>query len=325
MTKEFDNFFKTLIEKAYHGSPYKITDKFDLKKVDTGQGAQSFGWGLYFAENKDVANSYRYAHASKSINPTALEGENYLSPQEAKEFIRKNGSVWAYDHYSDWGKIRSVEDVDYFVEYKLGAAFAEKVKQRGHLYSVEIDVTEDELLNWDARIDQQSPYVTNAIKDVVEYYRKYYWHDWKDGSGSVFDPEGHRTDAILAFDKNQLEEALNGYGSDLYRFLSAYSIPYSQKEASELLLKLGVKGIKYFDGNSRKNAKGTRNFVIFDDSLVKIIPDEEDSIKEDLDVSGVYGSDSSYDTSDGRVPFYMGTISRNGRVGKKPKRRKKRK
>lgn len=326
MTEKFDTFFKTVMEKAYHGSPFKITDKFSLKHVDKGQGAQTFGWGLYFAENKDVANSYRYAHASKSVNPTEMEGENYLSPSEAKEFVRKNGYVWAYDHYSEWGIIRSEEDVDYFVEYKLGASFAEKVKKRGHLYRVEIDVRDNELLDWDAPIDEQSPYVTNAIKDVVEYYRKHYWHDWKDGSGSVFDPSGIKTNAIVAFDKDQLEQVLNGYGSDLYRFLSAYSIPYSQKEASELLLKLGVKGIKYFDGGSRKNVKGTRNFVIFDDSLVRIIPDDSDdkeNIEENLDVAGVYGSDSSYDTSDGRTPFFMGTISRRGRVGKKSKRKKK--
>lgn len=47
------------------------------------------------------------------------------------------------------------------------------------------------------------------------------------------------------------------------------------------------------------------------------------TVMEDLDVSGVYGSDSAYDTSDGRTPFFMGTISRRGIVGKKRKRKRK--
>ena len=324
MTEEFDIFFKTVVEKAYHGSPHKITDKFDLRYVDTGQGAQTFGWGLYFAQDKATANSYRYSHANRLINPTKMEGVDYLAPQEAKEYIKKHGYVWAYDHMSDWGVIRTVEDVDYFVEYKVGAAFAENVKERGHLYHVEIDVEEDELLDWDAPLKEQSDFVKKAIKPIVDYYKSYTWHEWPDGSGSVFDPEGNNSSDIYAFSKEQLEDIQNGTASHFYDFLSAYSRPYSKKEASQTLLKLGVKGIKYFDGNSRKDAKGTRNFVIFDDSLVKIVPDKN-SIKEDLDVSGVYGSDSAYDTSDGRVPFYLGTISRRGRVGKKPKRRRKRK
>lgn len=43
---------------AYHGSPYEF-EKFDLSRIGTGEGAQSYGHGLYFAENPNVAESYR--------------------------------------------------------------------------------------------------------------------------------------------------------------------------------------------------------------------------------------------------------------------------
>ena len=36
--------------RAYHGSPHDF-DKFDLSKIGTGEGAQAYGHGLYFAEN----------------------------------------------------------------------------------------------------------------------------------------------------------------------------------------------------------------------------------------------------------------------------------
>ena len=44
--------------KAYHGSPHDF-DRFDLSKIGTGEGAQAYGHGLYFADNEAVARSYR--------------------------------------------------------------------------------------------------------------------------------------------------------------------------------------------------------------------------------------------------------------------------
>ena len=38
---------------AYHGSPHKF-DKFQLDKIGTGEGAQAYGHGLYFADAPDV-------------------------------------------------------------------------------------------------------------------------------------------------------------------------------------------------------------------------------------------------------------------------------
>ncbi len=42
---------------AYHGSPHEF-DAFDMSKIGTGEGAQSYGYGLYFAENPAVAADY---------------------------------------------------------------------------------------------------------------------------------------------------------------------------------------------------------------------------------------------------------------------------
>jgi len=35
---------------VWHGSPH-LFDKFDISKIGTGEGAQAYGHGLYFAEN----------------------------------------------------------------------------------------------------------------------------------------------------------------------------------------------------------------------------------------------------------------------------------
>ena len=43
---------------AYHGSPHSF-DQFDTSKIGTGEGAQAYGHGLYFAGNEGVAQAYR--------------------------------------------------------------------------------------------------------------------------------------------------------------------------------------------------------------------------------------------------------------------------
>lgn len=57
--------------RAYHGSPHKF-DKFDISKIGTGEGAQAYGHGLYFAENPATAQEYRSRLAGrpeiKSLN-----------------------------------------------------------------------------------------------------------------------------------------------------------------------------------------------------------------------------------------------------------------
>lgn len=53
--------------RAYHGSPHNF-DKFDLSKVGTGEGAQAFGHGLYFADRESIAKSYRN-DLQKTVSP----------------------------------------------------------------------------------------------------------------------------------------------------------------------------------------------------------------------------------------------------------------
>ena len=51
---------------AFHGSPYNF-DQFLTSKIGAGEGAQAFGYGLYFADSEGVATSYAYQN-KVSIN-----------------------------------------------------------------------------------------------------------------------------------------------------------------------------------------------------------------------------------------------------------------
>lgn len=61
--------------RAYHGSPHDF-EKFDIGRIGTGEGAQAYGHGLYFAENEGVARGYR----------------DKLT--DGASFIRRDGSFW---------------------------------------------------------------------------------------------------------------------------------------------------------------------------------------------------------------------------------------
>jgi hypothetical protein len=66
---------------AWHGSPYEF-DKFTTEKIGTGEGAQAFGWGLYFTDLKNIAEAYArklsgdmFSYDGKDISENAF---NYL-------------------------------------------------------------------------------------------------------------------------------------------------------------------------------------------------------------------------------------------------------
>lgn len=56
---------------AFHGSSHRF-EKFDLGAIGTGLGAQAHGWGLYFAENKEVAAEYRRKLTKSSSSYTVV-------------------------------------------------------------------------------------------------------------------------------------------------------------------------------------------------------------------------------------------------------------
>jgi hypothetical protein len=87
-------------------------------------------------------------------------------------------------------------------------------------------------------------------------------------------------------DFNRLKEPT---GQDLYEMAQSmnsdsFGFPKggnSQAAGSEFLNSLGIKGIKYFDGSSRAAGEGTRNLVVFDDSIIKTLKRNGEDILPD--------------------------------------------
>jgi hypothetical protein len=83
--------------RAHHGTPHDIPleSGFSTAKIGSGEGAQVYGWGLYFAEAMKVAEQYRKALSY----PIFRIGDKEFFQREGPEAFKK----WAIAHVGqDW-------------------------------------------------------------------------------------------------------------------------------------------------------------------------------------------------------------------------------
>ncbi len=134
---------------AYHGSPHDF-DRFDLSKIGTGEGAQAYGHGLYFAEREGVAKEYQQQvkdmamlnRNNKRMGDLAKEMDKYAKPGKWREYSDPRGDAAAaeYDRLMD-----------------------EKMKP-GKMYQVAIKAPPEHFLDWDKPLSEQSPKVQSALE-----------------------------------------------------------------------------------------------------------------------------------------------------------------
>ena len=227
---------------AYHGTPHTIKGKFDISKVGTGEGAQAYGHGMYFAENPNVAKSY--ATTSRYETPSDY-ASHYLAEanqntQEAIKLLRKEAALF---DQKGWDKADISKDMIPKIEEAL-----KKGDVSSNLYKVDIpDEYIPNMLDWDKPINQQSDAIKKALGLTKDKFANFKIP--ATGTNYGFSP--------------------NMTGSELYRELT--SLAKTQAEASKLMNTLGIKGIRYLDEGSRSSGKGTSNFVVFEPSEVKIL------------------------------------------------------
>jgi hypothetical protein len=242
---ELDDEIKFAI-RAYHGTPHDF-DRFDLGRIGTGEGAQVFGHGLYFAEAEGVAKAYREA-----LSPFALDGVPATDPH-LNGFARAK-TEGALDNMRD-ETVRKIEMWEGLVGKETGAekqlarfkreleqidlVAGSKVERSGQVYEVDLDAEPHQLLDYDTKLADQ-PEMLAKVEKVLR------------DSGSDVSPDRLRTQP----------------GSWAYSELEA--MLGSADAASRALKDAGIPGLRYLDQGSRDAGDGTRNIVIFDDGLIKI-------------------------------------------------------
>ena len=228
--------------KAYHGSPHDF-DKFSLDKIGTGEGAQAYGHGLYFAENEGVARNYRDALEIKRT-PQDVGARYGLDEQEAQYQI------------AQWQKYKKINPSEaHLFKADPPKTPADRLRNDvidgkfdGKMYEVNIHADPDDFLDWDAPLSQQSEKVRQAL-----------------AREKLVDPDANanRTGA-MAYLKAPDQLADQGRAPIM-------SNRSRGEDATDAMRKAGIPGIKYYDGASRGAKDGTRNYVVFDDKLIEIV------------------------------------------------------
>ena len=235
---------------------------FDSSKIGTGEGAQAFGHGLYFAERKGTAADYQNILSAKNkdseyqffleSNISEADQKGDYDRLELYEEAMGTNSPQDFRDVVDSYKYESVDantrqlanDVADELE-----AFTKRDGTKpsfGALYEVKIKARQEEFLELDDVIgDQDQPFVERIfdsnpkLKGLLEDAQDYYT------------PVGE-----------------NATGYSVFRVLQE---TFEPQEYARILNKAGIKGFKYKDAQTRFSPKGaTYNYVVFDDKIVDI-------------------------------------------------------
>jgi hypothetical protein len=229
---------------AYHASPYDF-DRFDISKIGTGQGAQSFGHGLYFAENPAVADEYRQefsAAATDPMSPDALaqsmldrpaiggDREKAIAELQSRqdEYANKYDRARMDPH---WRNV--VEDTDMNAAINLLKDPSwDPLRHGAYSYEVNINANPEQFLDWDKPLSQQP----QAVQDFVANH-----------------PQAQRL------------QGNDATGETIIRRLG------DGPEAAQALAEAGVPGVKFLDQGSRNVGAGSHNYVTFSDDIINIL------------------------------------------------------
>lgn len=238
---------------VWHGTPHEIKGKFDISKVGTGEGAQSYGHGMYFGGAKETGEQYQKTLAYKAfeLKPEAQALGIDLSAGARGEFHRQAQAHKDPEKAAFWLQSANASTRDIPKE-KLVELFAKYYeKGQGNLYKADIpDAAIPMMLDWDKPFNQQP----KAIQDA---FTKLYT-----------DKNIADQDLIKWFSGIDKEK---GHMAAFYNNLATSDNLKGAKDVSRLLLQEGIPGIKYLDEGSRAAGKGTSNYVVFDPSTVKIL------------------------------------------------------
>ncbi|MCW5623341.1 MAG: hypothetical protein KIT73_01315, partial [Burkholderiales bacterium] len=158
--------------RAYHGTPHRF-DKFSTAKIGSGEGAQSYGWGLYFASRKEVAEHYRdgLAEATATVDGKPIEPLNPLhiaARQLAESKGDRAAAIKALDDVAAVAKRYLDDDFETIDEaaslLDSDASIPDYAPGVGQLYEVEVP-DDGELLLWDRPLGEQPDGVRKALRN----------------------------------------------------------------------------------------------------------------------------------------------------------------
>ncbi len=258
---------------AWHGSPHDH-NKFDSNYIGTGEGAQAYGWGHYFSSRREVAEWYRdNLVSSKAVG--RHEWKTNVIDGDVDELLRYVVTPWKtkadlMDELRQIGARTDDETGDLTNEAEDALSAMQLIMdgdieitdgETGKLYQVNLAPSEDEYLLWDETLSGQS----EKVREILHKN----WLAHKDAHAKQTGMEIYdalQRDITMEFSDSYIENEVN----DLFGVENETETDRPDKLASKRLRSLGIRGIKYLDGSSRRKGEGDYNYVIFDDADITI-------------------------------------------------------
>jgi hypothetical protein len=246
--------------RLYHGSPHDF-DRFSMDKIGTGEGAQAYGHGLYFAESEDVAREYRDQLAGdffvtpqgETFDPTTLNHLNVRSMvnRTGDAAAARNKAMSLIENANEQTRPMLESDIETLDQVLSQGGLS---RQSGHLYEVNVNANPEDFLDWDAPLSEQ----TGKARAYLDNLRDL----------------GLRDEGLpnIETGRHLLGELAGEYWKAAGRPAKGADAPYVAR-VSEELRREGIPGIRYRDAGSRglDGAEGTRNYVVFDENLIEIV------------------------------------------------------
>jgi len=275
---------------VYHGGPHSF-DRFSTQHMGTGEGAQAFGWGIYFTDLKSIAKYYAEQLTSSKqeelgffeILDDRLEDFDYYKYELSYLGINKRGNDALNKLIKDTNFHK--KDVQKFIK----STKPDDINYVNYL-NKQIKIAEDiidEAKNYLKKLPSKNLYKVTLHKGKTP--EQYTWLEWdkalseKQQNKLLALPEvkklinniqKRRYDLSKKFaDKGITKEFKTPLtGEDIYKGLS--KVIGSDKATSELLLKNGIDGIKFpaesiARGATSNTARGF-NYVVFDENAINI-------------------------------------------------------
>lgn len=259
--------------RAYHGSPHSF-ERFDTSKIGTGEGAQAYGHGLYFAEREGVAKGYRDAltqdsgavtyqtpHRDARLDNSSRTHERFL----ADRFRANNADVDATVAHLQRDLEANPGDQTIIKALELArapdSALALKGVNPGSMYEVNIGADPETFLHWDRPLSEQHPVVQDALSRLNVKVK-----GAPPDSPFYSTEKGHEIYQILS------EAMHTGPRPEGGGWTMVTPERYTDPAAAAAALRdAGIPGIRYLDQGSRGAGEGSHNYVVFDAATIDIL------------------------------------------------------
>lgn len=278
-------------QKAWHGSPNNF-DRFDSSHNLSGEGMNNHGWGLYFTKAKSVADEYKrllsknngsattykvdipenntmliedvpFAKLSQNVQKGLKKAYAELTPEQKQkfvEFLQPAGSFTPQEMH-DFKRLQDIERAEDSFNRLL---------ENPNISGIKLVKVKNSMLDVGYSTEQVNALVNGGnVKTAMDEFEKNVAKEKADLQAQEERRNSKRQRQIEDFQNDpfaKLEQIKSGdaYSQKIYQALTK-AFDGDAKEASLLLSKNDIKGIKYDDPINGQC------FVVFDDKAISII------------------------------------------------------